>query len=395
LLASWRAQIEGPKFQISGPDVVLGGGGFADDAAPAPALVQLGVATSVAPTLGAARAATDKVQGRNSTVPLTHPVALPSGGWALTLQTTWVEPAYLEPDASWCRPGGQPASPLANGGAFGGKRHSPVTRQAKELAEELQRPVRVLWTREDVVRHGPKRPPVAVALRADGSGVVRVGITPGSPGLGDLALRVAELVRGVVVEEVAIPGPLVGTELRGAVWAEVLAARHALAGAMRCGAAAGTEPGTGHADVTVPDGGRAAVTFEATGGGHDRGTVSVEVWAGEVLSDVILRSYVVGAVHQALGMVWSEGIAVDADGSPLDLTIRSFGILAARDMPHVEVTVHESDVWPVNASEAVLVATMAAAWMADGLPPQWPTRRGGVARRARTVAASGQREERQ
>ncbi len=38
LLAGWRAQVEGPSFQSSGTDVVLGGGGFADDSAPADAL---------------------------------------------------------------------------------------------------------------------------------------------------------------------------------------------------------------------------------------------------------------------------------------------------------------------------------------------------------------------
>ncbi len=45
----------------------------------------------------------------------------PDGEWDLTLRTSWVEPAYLEPDASWCEPGGEPWSPVANGGAFGGK----------------------------------------------------------------------------------------------------------------------------------------------------------------------------------------------------------------------------------------------------------------------------------
>ena len=66
------------------------------------------------------------------------------------------------------------------------------------------------------------------------------------------------------------------------------------------------------------------------------------MWAGEVLCPVTLRSYVLGAVHQALGLVWSEGIAVDEAGEPVDLTIRSFGILAAKDMPEVSVTVHEA-----------------------------------------------------
>ena len=92
-----------------------------------------------------------------------------------------------------------------------------------------------------------------------------------------------------------------------------------------------------------------------------------------------LRSYALGAVHQALGMVWSEGIAVDEAGEPVDLTIRSFGILAARDMP--EVDGHGSTRrtgWPVNGSDAVFVATLAAAWVAEGLPARWPTRRGAV-----------------
>ena len=62
-----------------------------------------------------------KVQGRRTTVAVRHPLEVPPGEWDVTLRTTWVEPAYLEPDASWCAPGGEPATPLANGGAFGGK----------------------------------------------------------------------------------------------------------------------------------------------------------------------------------------------------------------------------------------------------------------------------------
>ena len=62
----------------------------------------------------------------------------------------------------------------------------------------------------------------------------------------------------------------------------------------------------------------------------------------------------------------------------MDLTIRSFGILAAKDMPEVNVTVHEEDRWPVNGSDAVFVATLAAAWSAEGRPPSWPTRRAAV-----------------
>ena len=384
VLAAWRAQLEGPAFQSSGPDVVLGGGGFADDSAPSDALVQLGADAPLTRGFRAARARGGRVQGRNSTVPLTHPVAVPEGEWALTLQTTWAEPAYVEPDASWSRPGGMPASPLANGGAFGGKRRSPVPGRARSLSDETGEVVRVLWRREDVVRRGPKRPPVAVVLRADGSGVVRVGTTPGSPDLGPLLSRLRSLAPGLVVEEVEVVGPPVSSDLRGAGWAEVLAALAAL----RAGPGA---VGEGRADVSVTGAGRAAVELRHRDG--ERGEVVVDLWAGEVLCPVTLRSYALGAVHQALGLVWSEGIAVDETGEPVDLTIRSFGILGARDMPAVTVRLHEDDGWPVNGSDAVYTATLAAAWLAEGLPPRWPTRRAAVRAPHRDVAASGGREE--
>jgi hypothetical protein len=123
------------------------------------------------------------------------------------------------------------------------------------------------------------------------------------------------------------------------------------------------------------------------------GGVAVDVWAGAPLDLVTLRSYALGAVHQALGLVWSEGIAVDESGEPVDLTIRSFGILAARDVPDVAVTLHEGEGWPVNGSDAVFVATLAAAWLAEGMPARWPTRRAALRAPRRDVAASGRREE--
>jgi xanthine dehydrogenase small subunit len=379
LLAAWRAQVEGPAFQSSGPDVVLGGGGFADDSAPPAALVQLGAGGTLAPGLRAARAGSGRVQGRNSTVPLSHPVDLPDGEWALTLQTSWIEPAYVEPDASWSRPGHAPASPLANGGAFGGKRHSPVATDARELADASGAAVRVLWRREDVVRRGPKRPPLAIALRPDGTGHVRIGRTGRSATLEPLVTRVRTCCPGVEVEMVDVAGPPVSSDLRGAGWAEVLAARAVLEAPDRIA-------GHGQARVDVPGAGTARVELHGDGG--SRGRVEVEVWAGEILCPVTLRSYALGAVHQALGMVWSEGIALDVAGEPVDLTIRSFGILAARDMPEVTVRLHHEDRWPVNGSDAVFVATLAAAWMAEGLPGRWPTRRDAVRAPSRDVAPS-------
>ncbi len=223
---------------------------------------------------------------------------------------------------------------------------------------------------------------------------MRIGRTPGSPDLANLRERVAAIAPALAIEEVDIVGPPVGVELRGAGWAEVLAAQHVLRASTDNGTSpTGRRPGTGCCDVTVPGGGRANVGVELTGGLHGRGTVRVEVWAGEILDPVTLRSYTLGAVHQALGLVWSEGIAVDADGEPLDLTIRSFGILAARDMPQIEVVLHPEERWPVNGSDAVFAATVAAAWMAEGVPPRWPTRRDGSARNSTRVVGAGQKEE--
>jgi len=375
LLAAWRAQLEGPAFQAVGPEVVLGGGGFADDTSPAGALVAMPRASAAGPpddpealvvagTLPAARAASGRVQGRRSTVPLTHPVPLPAGEWAVTLRTTWVEPAYLEPDASWCEPGGRPATPLANGGAFGAKRRSPVPGLARALADRHGRAVRVLWSREDVTRRGPKRPPVAAGVRADGSGVLRVATTAGSAPLDGLAERVAAAAPGLSVEEVTVPGPPVSLDLRGAGWAEAAV----LAAVLRAVAAGGGGPGTA-AVVTGRDGGRARARASADG------SVEVEVWAGAVLDAVTLRSYCIGAAHQALGWVRHEGVAVDDAGMVQDLTIRSYGVLSARETPRIEVTVHDEDTWPVNGSDAVFAAVAAAAWLADGLAPAWPTRR--------------------
>jgi CO/xanthine dehydrogenase Mo-binding subunit len=108
----------------------------------------------------------------------------------------------------------------------------------------------------------------------------------------------------------------------------------------------------------------------------------VTVEAGAVLDAVVLRSYAIGATHQALSWVGSEGIAVDDEGVVRDQTVRSFGILQARAMPRVEVVLVPGEDRPaVNGSDAVFAAVAAARWLADGLPPQWPTDRSGAGRR--------------
>jgi CO/xanthine dehydrogenase Mo-binding subunit len=75
-----------------------------------------------------------------------------------------------------------------------------------------------------------------------------------------------------------------------------------------------------------------------------------------------------------LGWVTSEGLAVDDAGEVHDLTIRSFGILRASDMPPVEVEIDDRGGPPVNGSDAVFAAVAAASWIHQGCPEAWPTR---------------------
>jgi xanthine dehydrogenase small subunit len=351
-----RAELEGRTPQRVGPEIALGGGGFADDTAPPGALVAVRASTGdwvVGETLADARAASGRVPGRRSTVGLSWPLEVPPGTWARTLRTTWVEPAYLELDASWCEPGGEPASLLANGGAFGGKLASDVATVARRLADQHRRAVRVLLSREDVVRLGPKRPPIAAGIRADGSGVVRVVRTPG------IAAAIASGAPRLEVEEVDVPGLPTSAAIRAAGWAEASILRSALT--------------AGPDRVTTPQGATAQATVTDAG-------VTVWVDAGAPLDVVVLRSYCIGAAHMALGWVRSEGIAVDADGEPQDLTVRAFGILRAVDMPPVDVRIVEGGDPPVHVTDAVFAAVAAAAWRHEGFPPEWPVRRSGYGR---------------
>ncbi len=353
--ASRRASIEGRAPQRVGVDVVMGDGGFADDTAPAGSLVAVrgdDGGWAVGDDALSARAAAGVVQGRRTTIAVTWPLEVPDGDWARTLRTTWVEPAYLEPDASWCAPAGEPATPLANGGAFGGKGASDVGATARRLADEHGRPVRVRYRREDVVRLGPKRPPLAAGVRADGTGVVRVVRTPG------VVEAIAAVAPGFVVEEVDVAGLPTSAAVRSAGWAEAVV----LLSSLRA-------PGPAGDEIVSPEGARAAAHVD------DDGSVHVTVRCGLPLDEVVLRSYCIGAAHQALGWVRSEAIAVDASGEPHDLTIRSFGVLRAQDMPAVRVTIEPDDGEPVNGSDAVFAAVAAAAWRATGFSPSWPTGR--------------------
>lgn len=348
--AAVRATLEGGSPQTVEPAVALGLGGFADDTAPPDALVAVPDGAggwAVGESLREARAIAGKVQGRRTTVDPTAPLEVPEGDWAATLRTSWVEPAYLEPDASWCEPGGVTRGPLANGGAFGGKQRSLVHSAARELADRHGRAVRVLLDREDVVRLGPKRPPVAGGATTDGRGRMKVVRTEG------IAAAIASVAPLLVVEEVAVAGPATSSSVRASGWAEALV--------LLAGARGTVEP------VVDPSSGAVALAEI----GPD-GTVGVRVQAGDPLDEVVLRSYCTGAAHMALSWMSSEGIAVDGSGQPQDLTIRSFGVMRAVDTPRIVVEVEPGSRPAVRASDAVFAAVAAAAWLHLGCPPRWP-----------------------
>ena len=92
----------------------------------------------------------------------------------------------------------------------------------------------------------------------------------------------------------------------------------------------------------------------------------------------------------ALGWVFTESLTVDpVTGEVHDLTIRSFGILRAKDMPPVEIEIIRDDRGPLaGSSDAVFAAVAAAAWNAlthaEGTRPDtFPARRTRTARRLR------------
>ena len=409
--ASRRAELEGGVGQRVGADVPLGAAGFADDIAPRDALVAVprpprssaecieaaGIEWVVGESLDEARERAGKVQGRRTTIDDVPPIPLPSAATGgVRLATGWVEPAYLEPDASWCVPGGEPASPLANGGAFGAKGASPVTAAARALADRFGRPVRTLWSREDAVRLGPKRPPMAATAVFDGGAVRMNGVVAGVQERFDAPVawpyRVDEVGDWSTV---SVPGPPVG----GAARATGLAERNVLLeGALVAGGATRTELARDErvagalldTCATSASGAVAGAQVHVSPSSGEIERVEVRVAAGDPLDEVVLRSYCVGAAHMALGWVLSEGIAVDPDtGEVLDLTIRSFGVIRAKDTPPITVTVlDDGGEARARASDAVFAAVAAAAWnaiaAAEGARPEsFPARGTRAARRLR------------
>ena len=381
--AALRAEIEGGVHQAVGASVALGQGGFADDTAPRDALVAVplppgslapsvhavGIDWVVADSVRSARARSEKIPGRRTTRAASAPLALaplPKGG--ARLATGWVEPAYLEPDASWCSPGQLPASPLAQGGAFGAKESSPVAQAAQELSSHFNTSVRVLWAREDVVRLGPKRPPISATAKYANQTIEIVGkiISTSVPVLAGPTPYALSINQSW--ELVDRPGPKTSAAMRAFPLAELTVLIDSALGAA----------GVNRANI-VRDDRVAAVLLSscaqepesgALAGAHvvispESGAiekVEVRVAAGDPLDEVVLRSYCVGAAHMALGWVLRESLTVDSEtGEVLDLTIRSFDILPAGQTPLVEVAIiDDPGAARPYARDAVFAAVAAA-----------------------------------
>ena len=336
--------------QRVGPASALGRGGFADDTAPADALVAVLDADGewvVGETLAEARR-----RGRQGPGPAHDGAAdvaarrCRRATGTRTLRTTWVEPGYLEPDASWCAPGGEPATPLANGGAFGGKlavrgrRRRPAPgRRARPAGP---RPARARG------RRAPRAEAPADRGRRPRR---RHAVSSGSPARRASPTAIARRSRPASRSRRSTsPGRRRRRALRGA-------------GLGRGGRAAAPR------SPTAPD----TVAHRPTARPPSATVDDDGVHVARALRRPARRGRAAQLLHRRRPHGARLGALARASPStttacPVDLTIRSFGILRAVDMPPIDVEIEPDDGPPVNGSDAVFAAVAAAAWRARRLP---------------------------
>ena len=363
--AAARATLEGGGPQRVGAAVACGGGGFAEDTAPPDTLVAVPDGRggwTVAPSLAEARARTERVPGRNSTVALHHPLDVPPGEWELTLRTAFVEPAYLEPDTSVvCARGRAGDTPRQRRGLRREKglgrvcRGSPPGRRDRSsgcasCSRGRRRPVR------------SKRPPIAAGVAADGS-------------RGDAGGPHPRLTRSrLLVTGGDIRGPGSGRGGAGRARTSRLRRSHAPPGWAEAGSSSPRRPGGGGSGRpgTGPSRHR---PFARRHVGHchrrpRRGADGHGVGGGAPRRRrpaLLCR----GCRPSGPGLGPQRRGGGRRSGAVLDRTIRSFGIITAGAMPAVEVVV-ENDPRPAMAvGDTVFAAVAAAAWLAAGLPRSW------------------------
>ena len=62
---------------------------------------------------------------------------------------------------------------------------------------------------------------------------------------------------------------------------------------------------------------------------------------GKAVNPTLCEGQIEGSVHMGLGYALTEGFPSDADGRPLNATLRSLAIVRPKDMPPVDVTLVE------------------------------------------------------
>jgi xanthine dehydrogenase molybdenum-binding subunit len=199
-----------------------------------------------------------------------------------------------------------------------------------------------------------------VRFEDDGSVEVRHCWTEMGQGIHTVALQVAVEELGVAAEQIRVVvdttrelGAGQTTGSRG-----TLMGAGAVADACRRARAGGCRPGVDYlgefrVDWTnsLTDGVEHPVIHSAFGYAaqmvvmdRDSGEIEHVVAAhdvGRAVNPILCQGQIEGSVHMGLGYALSEDFPADAEGRPKNMTLRSLGILRAKDMPPVDVVLIE------------------------------------------------------
>ena len=303
----------GPRSKAGGAqrvdlDVPLGGAPFADDTAPRDALVAVPLPPGSAAECGRGRRAcggsspTSLLEARRASRARCRAGARPSTRAPPLLDAC---PRARRAACSSRRSGSSPrtSSPTRRGASraasrrrrsrtgarSAARRTRPRRPRPRELADRFGRTVRVVYSREDVVRLGPKRPPiaaVAVVARRRRRDRRRVARGAGEP------RRVADAAgrRGARPLDRGRRSRAAGerrSRARSASPSRPCSSRARSAATSRS---------------SRPSGARASAACRRRRRQGRRASTST-LAAGDPLDEIVLRSYAIGAAHMALGWV--------------------------------------------------------------------------------------------